>query len=168
MNQVLDAETLDRTLTRMAHEIQERNPGLHKVVLLGIETRGATLAFRLAKRIEKLYRVPLPVASLDISFWRDDREPVPAAFRLPLSVQDRIVVLVDDVLFSGRSVRAAMDGVIFNGRPQQIQLVTLIDRGHRELPIRADVVGKNIPTSKQEKVQVSLTEVDGIDAVVVI
>lgn len=168
MKIIMDETAINRTIVRMTHEVIERNKGVNKVVLLGIETRGATLAFRMAKLIEKLEQVKVPVASLDISYWRDDIDIKEQALRLPISVQDRIVVLVDDVLFKGRTVRAAMDGIVFNGRPQQIQLAVLVDRGHRELPIRADIVGKNIPTSMDETIKVHLNENDKEDSVVLI
>ncbi|WZU00449.1 bifunctional pyr operon transcriptional regulator/uracil phosphoribosyltransferase PyrR [Erysipelothrix sp. D19-032] len=167
MKIIMDESAINRSLIRMTHEIIERNKGLDKVVLLGIETRGATLAFRIAKLMEKIEKVSVPVASSDISYWRDDLKSKDQAFRLPISVQDRVVVIVDDVLFKGRTVRAAMDGIVYNGRPQQIQLVVLVDRGHRELPIRADIVGKNIPTALEEKVKVKLREVDGEESVTV-
>ncbi|NLC64064.1 MAG: bifunctional pyr operon transcriptional regulator/uracil phosphoribosyltransferase PyrR [Erysipelothrix sp.] len=168
MKQIMDETAIQRTTKRMVHEIIERNKGVDKVVLLGIETRGATLAFRMAKLIEEIEQVKVPVASLDISYWRDDIEIKNQALRLPISVQDRVVVLVDDVLFKGRTVRAAMDGIVFNGRPKEIQLAVLVDRGHRELPIRADIVGKNIPTSLDESVKVYLNENDKKEAVVIL
>lgn len=168
MKIIMDETAINRTLVRMTHEIIERNKGVDKVVLLGIETRGATMAFRIANLIEKFEQVKVPVASLDISYWRDDVDIKKQALRLPISVQDRIVVLIDDVLHKGRTVRAAMDGIVFNGRPQEIQLAVLVDRGHRELPIRADIVGKNIPTSKDEQVKVHLEEKDGENAVVLL
>ncbi|AMC93257.1 phosphoribosyl transferase [Erysipelothrix larvae] len=166
MNIIMDENAINRALTRMAHEIIERNNGLNRVILLGIETRGATLAFRLANIIESIEKVKVPVASLDVSYWRDDVDVKQQAMRLPLSVQDRIVVLVDDVLFKGRTVRAAMDGIVYNGRPGAIQLATLVDRGHREFPIRADFVGKNIPTALSETVKVHLVENDNEECVI--
>lgn len=165
MKILMDESALNRSIIRMTHEIIEHNKGLNKLVLLGIETRGATLAFRIAKLMREFEGVSVPVASLDISYWRDDKKSNDQQFRLPLSVQDRIVVIVDDVLFSGRSARAAMDGIIYNGRPQAIQLAVLIDRGHRELPIRADYVGKSIPTSYREVVVVKLNEDDDEESV---
>ncbi len=151
----------------MAHEIIEKNKGVDKVVLLGIETRGANLAFRIAKLIESIEKQSVPVASLDVSYWRDDISIKKQAVKLPISVQDRIVVLIDDVLFKGRTVRAALDGVVYNGRPRAVQLAVLVDRGHRELPIRADIVGLNVPTSITEEVKVYLEEVDQRDEVVI-
>lgn len=168
MKIIMDESAINRSLLRMAHEIVERNKGLDKVVILGIERKGAILGFRLAKMLEQLEKVVVPVASLDVSYWRDDKKSSDQAFRLPISVQDRVVILVDDVLQNGRTARAAMDGVVFNGRPQSIQLAVLIDRGHRELPIHPDVVGKNIPTSKREHVDVLLKELDGKEAVVLL
>ena len=167
MKTIMDENAINRSLIRMTHEIIERNKGLDKVILLGIETRGATLAFRMAKLMEQFEQVSVPVASLNVRYWRDDLTIKDKAFRLPISVQARVVVIVDDVLFRGRTVRAAMDGIIFNGRPQQIQLAVLVDRGHRELPIRADFVGKNIPTSHHETVKVRLQEDDGENLVVI-
>lgn len=167
MKIIMDENAINRSLIRMTHEIIERNKGLDRVILLGIETRGATLAFRMAKLMQQFEKVNVPVASLDVSYWRDDISVKDQAFRLPISVQDRVVVIVDDVLFRGRTVRAAMDGIVFNGRPQQIQLAVLVDRGHREFPIRADFVGKNIPTSLNENVRVRLSEKDGENLVVI-
>lgn len=168
MKIIMDEKAMSRSLIRMSHEIIELNKGLDKVVLLGIETRGANLAFRIAKILEKIGKVSVPVASLDVSYWRDDVSGKNQPFKLPISVQDRKVVIVDDVLFNGRTVRAAMDGIVFNGRPESIQLAVLVDRGHRELPIRADIVGKNVPTSLVENVKVHLTEVDKKEEVVLI
>ena len=168
MKIIMDESAINRSLNRMAHEIIEQNNGLDKVILLGIETRGATLAFRLARILQDLAKVSVPVASLDVSYWRDDLSSSKQAFRLPISVQDRVVVIVDDVLFNGRTVRAAMDGVVYNGRPKSILLAVLIDRGHRELPIHPDVVGKNIPTSKNEMGSVHLKEVDGTESVSIV
>lgn len=168
MKTIMDENAINRSLIRMTHEIIEKNKGLDRVILLGIETRGATLAFRIAKLMEQFEKVSVPVASLDVSYWRDDISVKDQAVRLPISVQDRTVVIVDDVLFKGRTVRAAMDGIVFNGRPQQIQLAILVDRGHRELPIRADYVGKNIPTSINEIVKVRLHENDGENTVVIL
>lgn len=166
MKIIMDENAMSRSLLRMSHEIIEKNKGLDKVVLLGIETRGANLAFRIAKILEKIEKVSVPVASLDVSYWRDDKPAKDQPFKLPISVQDRIVVIVDDVLFNGRTVRAAMDGIVFNGRPTAIQLAVLIDRGHRALPIRADIVGKNVPTAFDDQVKVYLKEVDQKEEVV--
>lgn len=166
MKVIMDQEAIRRSLVRMAHEIVESNRGLERVVLLGIETRGATLAFRMAKILKEIEGIDVPVASLDVSYWRDDMKKDGEAFRLPISVQDRNVIMIDDVLFKGRTARAAMDGIVYNGRPRRIQYAVLVDRGHRELPIRADFVGKNIPTSLKEDVRVKLVEDDDDEAVI--
>jgi pyrimidine operon attenuation protein/uracil phosphoribosyltransferase len=167
---VLEAPDIRRALTRIAHEILERTKGGRDIVLLGIPTRGVTLADRLATRIEEVEGHPVPHGSLDVTMYRDDLRlrPARALGRTempPEGVDDRVVVLVDDVLYSGRTVRAALDALNDLGRPRAVQLATLVDRGHRELPIRADYVGKNLPTSAREKVRVLLEEVDGRDAV---
>jgi len=165
---VMDPSDVARALARIAHEIIERNKGASRVVLVGILTRGVYLAERLAKLIAEIEGVHVPTGSLDIGLYRDDigmREPSPLApVRMP-DIDGKIVVLVDDVLYTGRSIRAAMDALIDLGRPQAVQLAVLVDRGHRELPIRADYVGKNIPTAHNEEVQVRMSEVDGEDAV---
>ncbi|MFL6240703.1 MAG: bifunctional pyr operon transcriptional regulator/uracil phosphoribosyltransferase PyrR [Actinomycetes bacterium] len=167
---ILDASDVSRALTRIAHEILERSRGGGGVVLLGIPTRGVTLARRIGKRISDVEGVGVPVGSVDVTLYRDDlrmRGVRPLAeTELPADgIDDRVVVLVDDVLFSGRTVRAALDALNGLGRPRAVQLAVLVDRGHRELPIRADYVGKNIPTSLQETVHVLLQEDDGRDAV---
>jgi pyrimidine operon attenuation protein/uracil phosphoribosyltransferase len=165
---ILDAEALRRAWRRVAHEVIERQPNLEQLSLLGIVTRGLPLAQRLAATLEELEGVRLPVISLDVRAYRDD---LPRAAMAPLpilpvaAVEGRPILLVDDVLFNGRTVRAAIDAVIAAGRPTQIQLAVLVDRGHRELPIRPDYIGKNVPTSRQEWVDVHLTETDGEDAV---
>jgi pyrimidine operon attenuation protein/uracil phosphoribosyltransferase len=167
---VLEGPDIRRALTRIAHEILERTKGGADVVLLGIQTRGVTLARRLAERIEEVEGRPVPWGSLDVTMYRDDLRMKPARAlgrtELPADgIDDRIVVLVDDVLFSGRTVGAALDALGDLGRPRAVQLAILVDRGHRELPIRADYVGKNLPTSMRETVKVLLTEVDGRDIV---
>ncbi len=167
---VLEPEEIRRALTRIAHEILERTDGGTGVVLLGIPTRGVPLAARLAGRIEQVEGRPMPHGSLDITMYRDDLRlrPARALGRTevpPGGIDGAIVVLVDDVLYSGRTVRAALDALNDLGRPRAVQLAVLIDRGHRELPVRPDYVGKNLPTAKQEVVRVMLTEVDGEDAV---
>jgi pyrimidine operon attenuation protein/uracil phosphoribosyltransferase len=165
---ILDAEGVRRAWRRIAHEIIERQPNLAQLSLLGIVTRGLPLAERLAATLEQLEGVRIPVMALDVRAYRDD---LPKAFTIPLpvlpaaAVEGRPVLLVDDVLFNGRTVRAAIDAVIEAGRPTQIQLAVLVDRGHRELPIRPDYIGKNVPTSRQEWVEVHLTETDGEDSV---
>lgn len=172
MSSVLPAPDISRALSRIAHEICERNNGSHSITLLGIPTRGAHLALRLARLIETIEGQPVQVGTLDTTLFRDDlRLKAPRALMptsIPsLGVEDRTVVLVDDVLFSGRTIRAALDALGDLGRPAKVQLAVLIDRGHRELPIRADFVGKNIPTSLSQSVRVQLTEIDGIDDVLV-
>ena len=169
---ILDAEAIRRTIARIAHEIIERNKGTEQLALIGIRSRGATIAKRLAVQIESIEGVTVPVGILDITLYRDDlarmaRNPVVHATDIPFDIADLRLVVVDDVLFTGRSVRAAMDALVDFGRPQSIQLAVLIDRGHRELPVRADYVGKNIPTSRRERVEVRLDESDGKDEVVI-
>jgi pyrimidine operon attenuation protein / uracil phosphoribosyltransferase len=168
--QLLDDKAIVRTLTRVAHELIERNKGVEDLVLIGIKRRGYPLAQRIAKEIEKIEGINVPVGSVDITLYRDDLsalgdQPEVKPNSLNIEVKNKIVILVDDVLYTGRTVRAAIDAVIHNGRPKIIQLAVLIDRGHRELPIRSDYVGKNIPTSKNELVSVELTEIDGTDCV---
>ncbi|MBI4295930.1 MAG: bifunctional pyr operon transcriptional regulator/uracil phosphoribosyltransferase PyrR [Chloroflexi bacterium] len=170
---VMTADDIRRTLARIAHEIIERNRTLEHLTLVGLYTRGAPLARRLAESIERFAGHRIPVGTLDIAAYRDDISPLdpPPSSQLtdiPVSVDDRYVVLVDDVLYTGRSTRAAMDAIIDLGRPASIQLAVLVDRGHRELPIRADYIGKNMPSSRGEKIQVRLKEVDGVDEVAII
>jgi len=167
---VLEASEIRRSLTRIAHELLERNKGSQDLVLLGIPTRGATLAQRLAERLAGIEGNRIPAGALDVTLHRDDlrRQPTraPAATSLPPEgIDEKVVVLVDDVLFSGRTIRAALDALSDLGRPRAVRLAVLVDRGHRELPIRADHVGKNLPTSLTERVHVSLREVDGTDRV---
>ena len=171
---VMDADRMDRTITRIAHEIVERNRALDELALVGIRSRGEHLARRLARQLQRISGRTLPTGALDITLYRDDLmrqpvgpQPVVRSTEIPFSVDDRIILLVDDVLYTGRTVRAALDALIDLGRPQAIQLVVLVDRGHRELPIKADYVGKNLPTSQRESVQVRLEEVDGDDEVVI-
>jgi pyrimidine operon attenuation protein / uracil phosphoribosyltransferase len=168
---VWEPAEIGRALTRIAHEILERTDGAVDVVLMGIPTRGVPLAARLAARLEKVEGIAVPAGSLDITMYRDDLRLRPArplghTDLPPAGIDGKTVVLVDDVLYSGRTVRAALDALSDLGRPRAVQLAVLVDRGHRELPIRADYVGKNLPTSSQEKVQVQLAETDGRDAVV--
>ena len=167
---VLESAEIARALTRIAHEVIERNKGAEDLVLLGIPTRGVTLATRLAQRLEEVEGARVPLGSLDVTMHRDDlrRQPVRsiAVTELPPGgIDDKVVILVDDVLFSGRTIRAALDALSDLGRPRAVRLAVLVDRGHRELPIRADHVGKNLPTSLAERVRVCLTEVDGRDEV---
>ena len=167
---LMSQDEVRRALSRIAHEILERNRGVDELVLVGMHTRGVPLARRLAERILQFEGKEVPLGALDIRLYRDDL-PVRGnasnpSTDIPVSIEDRKVVLVDDVLFTGRSIRAAMDALMDLGRPCLIQLAVLVDRGHRELPVRADYVGKNVPTSLDERVEVRLTEVDGNDAVV--
>jgi pyrimidine operon attenuation protein/uracil phosphoribosyltransferase len=170
--EVLDASDISRALTRIAHEILERNKGADPVVLLGIPTRGVPLARRIADRIAAVEGQTVPTGSLDVTMYRDDigLKPARALEHTDIpgdGIDDKVVVLVDDVLFSGRTIRAALDAISDIGRPRAVQLAVLVDRGHRELPIRADYVGKNLPTSLAERVTVRLTEYDGADAVLI-
>jgi pyrimidine operon attenuation protein/uracil phosphoribosyltransferase len=170
---LLTSREIERALTRIAHEIVERNKGAEGMVFVGMRTRGVPLAKRIAEIIEVFEGVPVPVGTLDIGLYRDDISPSelkPATEShtdIPTSITDRQVILVDDVLYTGRSIRAAMDALMDLGRPKSIQLAVLIDRGHRELPIRADYVGKNMPSSKDEEIQVQLVETDGVDKVII-
>jgi len=169
--QVLDDTALDRALTRIAHEIVEQAGG-EGVALVGIKTRGVTLAERIAEKIAAIEGARPPVGALDITLYRDDlrlkaEQPVVRGTEIPFPLKGRTVVLVDDVLFTGRTIRAAMDAVMDLGRPRIIRLAVLIDRGHRELPIRPDYIGKNLPTSRRETVAVMLREHDGVDRVVI-
>jgi len=173
---LLDADALSRTLSRIAHEVIEANPDLGEVALVGIQTRGVPLAQRLARLIEERAGEAPALGAIDITFYRDDvsvrggaaprhAQPLVRATQLDFPLEGMTVVLVDDVLYTGRTIRAALDALIDFGRPKSIQLVVLVDRGHRELPIKADYVGKNLPTSMSESVQVHLSEVDGRDEV---
>ncbi len=170
--QIMDEAAMSRVLTRIAHEILERNRGVGSLILVGIRTRGVPLSLRLAQQIAEIEGVEVPGGILDITLYRDDlstiaEQPIVHETRLPGNINGKIVVLVDDVLFTGRTTRAAMDALVDYGRPRQIQLAVLIDRGHRELPIRADYVGKNVPTSRREIVSVRLMETDGEERVVI-
>lgn len=170
--QIMNAADLQRALARVSHEILERNRGSADLVLVGIHTRGVPLSRRLAQNIQSFEGSAIPLAELDINLYRDDLQarssPVVKPTRFPVDIGGKTVVLVDDVLFTGRTVRAALDALNDVGRPRQVQLVALIDRGHRELPLRADYVGKNIPTSLEEQVKVRLTETDGQDEAVLV
>jgi pyrimidine operon attenuation protein/uracil phosphoribosyltransferase len=169
---VMDGDRVSRSITRIAHEILERNRGVEDIALVGIRARGVPIAERLARELAGLTGVRVPTGALDITLYRDDlmghaagTQPVVRRTEIPFSLDDRLILLVDDVLYTGRTIRAALDALIDFGRPRAIQLVALVDRGHRELPIRADYVGRNIPTSRQQSVQVRLTEIDGRDEV---
>lgn len=170
---VLDKEALNRSLMRIAHEILEKNRGTPDLCLIGIRTRGAYLAQRVAECIKRIDNAAVPVGILDITFYRDDltliaAQPLIHKTEIDFDITGKNVVLVDDVLYTGRTIRAALDALIDFGRPRSIQLAVLIDRGHRELPIRADYVGKNIPTSLSETVEVRLLETDGVDEVAIV
>ena len=176
---LLDADALSRTLTRIAHEIIEANPELDEVALVGIQTRGVPLALRLARLIEERAGLAPELGAVDITFYRDDvsvrggeaplaAQPLVRATQLDFPLDGRTVVLVDDVLYTGRTIRAAIEALFDYGRPARVQLAVLVDRGHRELPIRPDYVGKNLPTSRTERIQVQLVEVDELDAVLLV
>lgn len=160
MKEIMDQSAITRSMTRIAHEIVERNKVLDDVVLVGVKTRGVYLAQRLQNMIQQMYGVELPLTSLNIRPWRDDLHIAEPIEPITLDVKAKRVILVDDVLFTGRTIRAAMDGLVYFGRPKQIQLVVLVDRGHKEFPIKGDFVGKNIPTAYSEQVVVQLKEVD--------
>jgi pyrimidine operon attenuation protein/uracil phosphoribosyltransferase len=168
----MDADRVSRSLTRIAHEILERNRGVEDLALIGIRARGVPIAARLAAHLKEIAGASVPTGALDITLYRDDLmrtpvgpQPVVRRTEIPFSIDGRHILLVDDVLYTGRTIRAALDALIDFGRPSAIQLVVLVDRGHRELPIRADYVGRNIPTARAQSVQVRLAEIDGRDEV---
>jgi pyrimidine operon attenuation protein/uracil phosphoribosyltransferase len=170
----MDADRMSRALTRIAHEILERNRGLDDLALVGIRTRGVPIAKRIARALKEINGDDVPTGALDITLYRDDLmrhavgpQPVVRRTEIPFSIDDRRILLVDDVLYTGRTIRAALDALIDFGRPRAIQLIALVDRGHRELPIKADYVGKNLPTSLRQSVQVRLQEIDGTDEIVI-
>jgi pyrimidine operon attenuation protein/uracil phosphoribosyltransferase len=170
---LLDQDGIRRSLTRIAHEILEKNKGVENLILVGIRRRGVPLAERLAEIIKQIEGVQVPVGKLDITLYRDDLTalsdyPVVRGTDIPYDVTNKIVIFVDDVLYTGRTIRAAMDALMDMGRPHLIQLAVLIDRGHRELPIRADYIGKNVPTSKKESIKVMLQEIDDEEGVVIV
>jgi pyrimidine operon attenuation protein/uracil phosphoribosyltransferase len=170
---VMDAKAVERALIRVAHEMVEKNKGAESLAVIGIKTRGAYLAERIAKLIEQIEGVKIPVGLMDITLYRDDiqtklEQPVIQKTEILFDVVNKVIILVDDVLFTGRTIRAALDQIIDFGRPKNIQLAVLVDRGHRELPLRADYVGKNIPTAKDDRVNVKITEVDKEDSVSII
>jgi pyrimidine operon attenuation protein / uracil phosphoribosyltransferase len=170
---IMTPEDIRRTLARIAHEIIERNKSMSDLILVGMRTRGVPLAKRLAANIRAFEGTEIPVGALDISLYRDDLDsldfkPVVNSTQIPISIDGKSIVLVDDVLFTGRSARAAMDALIDLGRPSTIQLAVLVDRGHRELPIRADYIGKNIPSARSEEIKVELTETDNRDQVAIL
>jgi pyrimidine operon attenuation protein/uracil phosphoribosyltransferase len=170
----MDAERVGRTLTRIAHEIIERNRGVGEIALVGVRTRGVPLAKRIGASLRDITGQDVPCGALDITLYRDDLmrhavgpQPIVRSTDIPFSIDNRDIILVDDVLYTGRTIRAALDALIDFGRPRTIQLVVMVDRGHRELPIKADYVGKNVPTSRRETVHVKLQEVDGADEVAI-
>lgn len=170
--QIMDEKAIQRAITRIAHEIIEKNKGIENVILVGIKTRGVPLANRLAEKIEIIEKSKVNVGMLDITLYRDDlskldENPILNDTKIDFDLSEKTVVLVDDVLYTGRTVRAAMDAIMDIGRPKSIQLAVLIDRGHRELPIRADFVGKNVPTSKEEIISVHFKEIDNINDVTI-
>ena len=170
--ELVNKKDIDRIISRIAHEIIEKNKGIEDLCFIGIHRGGVHLAKRLVQKIAEIEGTSIPMGSLDISFYRDDigmrrEQPVVRKTDIPCDITNKKIILVDDVLFTGRSIRAAMDALMDFGRPAQIQLAVLIDRGHRELPIRADYVGKNIPTSLNEFVEVKLKEIDGVDRVAI-
>ncbi len=172
-SKIIDAEGLDRILTRMAHEILEKNKGSHNLVLMGMRTRGEFLAKRIADKIKQIDNVELPFGVLDVTLYRDDfrtrlKQPEVSVSNITFDINEKDIILVDDVLYTGRTVRSALNAIMDLGRPSSIQLCILIDRGHRELPIRADYVGKNIPTSHNEEIKVKMKEYDGEDAIYLI
>lgn len=169
---LLDSKAMNRSIMRVSHEIIEKNKGVKDVVLIGIQTRGVPLAKRISDKIEEIEGKKVPFGTLDITLYRDDLTkvgdgPVVKETKIDVSLDDKIVILIDDVIFTGRTVRAAMDAIFEKGRPRSIQLAVLVDRGHRELPIRADFIGKNVPTSLKEVIKVRLTEIDNVDEVVI-
>lgn len=170
--QLMDEKAIGRAITRLSHEIIERNKGIEDVVLVGIKTRGVPIADRIGKKIQQIEGASVNTGEVDITLYRDDLkkidvDPVINGSNVQFSIDDKIVILVDDVLYTGRTVRSALDAIIDIGRPKAIQLAVLVDRGHRELPIRADYVGKNVPTSKGEIISVKLSEIDGEDSVTI-
>ncbi len=169
-SKIIDAEGFDRILSRIAHEILEKNKGSHNLVLMGMRTRGEFLANRIQEKIKQIDNADLPFGVLDVTLYRDDfrtrlKQPEVSVSNITFDINDRDIILVDDVLFTGRTVRSALNAIMDMGRPRSIQLCILIDRGHRELPIRADYVGKNIPTSQNEEIKVKMKEHDGEDAI---
>ena len=171
---VMEADRIGRTLIRIAHEVVERNRGIEELALVGVRTRGVPIAKRIAANLLEIVNHQVPTGSLDITLYRDDLmrhtvgpQPVLHRTEIPFSIDDRRILLVDDVIYTGRTVRAALDALVDFGRPRAIQLVVLVDRGHRELPIKADYVGKNLPTSLRQSVQVRVSEIDGVDEVAI-
>ena len=173
MSQLMDEEDIRRIVQRLSHEILEKNKGTKDLVIIGIQRRGVNLAGRISKMMDEIEGKALPTGILDITLYRDDltqvaQQPIVRSTNIPFSIEGKKVILVDDVLFTGRTVRAAIDVLLDFGRPQKIELAVLVDRGHRELPIKADYVGKNIPTSSEEMVEVKVRELDGRDEVLIV
>lgn len=169
---IMDKEAIKRALRRIAHEIIEKNKGIENIVLVGIRRRGVPLAQRLQRYLKEIEGIDVPVGSLDITLYRDDlnlklEQPRVGKTDINFSIENKDVILVDDVLYTGRTVRSALDALMDIGRPKTVQLAVLIDRGHRELPIKADYVGKNVPTSRKEQIEVRLEEIDGVDEVII-
>lgn len=171
IKEVVDSVTMKRALTRITYEIIERNRGIEDLVLIGIKTRGIYIAQRIAERLKQLENVDVPVGELDITLYRDDKksdeDPEIHSSKIEANLDGKEVILIDDVLFTGRTIRAALDAIMDHGRPRRISLAVLVDRGHRELPIRADFVGKNIPTALSEEIVVEMEEFDGIDRILI-
>ena len=170
--QLMDDKAIGRAITRISHEIIERNKGIEDIVLVGVKTRGVPIAYRICKKIEQIEGTKISTGQIDITLYRDDlsqvdKDPVLNGSNIDFDINNKIVVLVDDVLYTGRTVRSALDAIMDIGRPKSIQLAVLVDRGHRELPIRADYVGKNVPTSKTEIIAVNLSEIDSEDSVTI-
>ena len=170
---IIDSKGLSRTITRLAHEIVERNRGTEKLAIVGIRTRGVFLAQRIIKEIERIEGIKLPLGVLDITLYRDDfrkrlKQPKVQQTDIPFEIDEKHIILIDDVLYTGRTTRAALEALMSFGRPETIQLAVLVDRGHRQLPIKPDYVGKNIPTSIGEEVQVKMKEIDGEDCVLLV
>ena len=167
---IIDEDGLSRIITRMAHEILEKNKGSQNLVLMGMKTRGEFLAQRIFERIKEIEKIELPLGVLDVTLYRDDfrtrlKQPEVSVSNITFDINDKDVVIIDDVLYTGRTVRSALNALMDFGRPRSMQLCVLVDRGHRELPIRADYIGKNIPTSNQEEIKVKMKEIDGEDAI---
>lgn len=167
---IIDEDSLSRIIIRMAHEILEKNKGSQNLVLMGMKTRGEFLAKRIFERIKEIEKIELPLGVLDVTLYRDDfrtrlKQPEVSVSNITFDINDKDVVIIDDVLYTGRTVRSALNALMDFGRPRSIQLCVLVDRGHRELPIRADYIGKNIPTSNQEEIKVRMKEIDGEDAI---
>lgn len=170
--QLMDEKAIARAITRVSHEIVEKNKGVEDIVLVGIKTRGVPIAARVCKKIEQIEGTTIKTGELDITLYRDDLkkvdiDPILNGSNIECNIDDKIVILVDDVLYTGRTVRSALDAIMDIGRPKAIQLAVLVDRGHRELPVRADYVGKNVPTSRHEIISVKLSEIDGEDSVTI-